>query len=142
MNIAVTNVFVIYESALQVFAGNPSQAELEPEYTRFMASLPTTWDEIVPLAGKVGNFVAVARRKGHTWYVGALNDWSPRDLEIDLNFLGAKPYRAEICSDGINADKAAIDYSLFGRTVNRNDKLRIHLAAGGGYVAKFIPSEQ
>ena len=71
-----------------------------------------------------------------------LNDWSPRDLEIDLNFLGAKPYRAEICSDGINADKAAIDYSLFSKTVNRGDRLRIHLAAGGGYVAKFIPSEQ
>jgi alpha-glucosidase len=135
-------MFVVYESPVQVFAGNPSQAALEPAYTRFMTSLPTTWDEILPLAGKVGDFVAVARRKGDAWYIGALNDWSPRDVEIDLNFLGDKPYRAQICSDGINADKAPVDYSLSSKTVKGGEKLLIHLAAGGGYVAKIIPLDR
>lgn len=132
-------MFVVYESPLQVFAGNPSQAMLEPEYTRFMASIPTTWDETIPLASKVGDYAAVARRKGDTWYIGVLNDWTPRDLDIDLNFLKHKPYRLEICSDGVNADKAAVDYSLSIENVDGREKLRVHVAAGGGYVARVVP---
>jgi len=132
-------MFVVYESPVQVFAGNPSQARLEPEYTRFMGALPTTWDECVPLAGKVGDYVAVARRKGDTWYIGAMNDWTPRDLVIDLKFLGPQQYRTEICTDGSNADKAAIDYVLKTDTVSRTQSVSIHLAAGGGYVARLLP---
>ncbi|MGC3943908.1 MAG: glycoside hydrolase family 97 protein [Chryseolinea sp.] len=135
-------MFVVYESPLQVFAGNPSQAMAEPAYTKFMASIPTIWDEIVPLAGKVGDFVAVARRKGVTWYIGALNDWTPREVEVDLNFLSSKLYHMEICSDGVNADKAAVDYSLHSDEKRGGEKLNIHLAAGGGYVAKFTPADQ
>ncbi|MEJ1241348.1 glycoside hydrolase family 97 protein [Chryseolinea sp. T2] len=135
-------MFVVYESPLQVFAGNPSQAMLEPEYTKFMASIPSTWDDTVPLAGKIGDYVAVARRSGTIWYVGALNDWTARNVEVDLNFLGDKPYRIEICSDGINADKAAVDYTLQSQNKKVIDKLIIHLAAGGGYVARFIPADQ
>lgn len=135
-------MFVVYESPVQVFSGNPSQALLEPAFASFMGQLPTVWDETLPLAGKVGDFVAVARRKGDVWYVGALNDWSPRDVEINLNFLGSKPYRAEICSDRINADKAAVDYALSSDKVEGGQVLRIHLAAGGGYVAKLIPLDQ
>jgi alpha-glucosidase len=131
-------MFVVYESPLQVFAGNPSQALLEPSYTKFMASIPTVWDETVPLDGKVGDFVAVARRKGDDWYIGVLNDWTPRDLEFDLNFLGSKLYRMEVCSDGMNADKAAIDYTLHHEKIRAGEKLKVHLAAGGGYVAKLI----
>jgi alpha-glucosidase len=130
-------MFIVYESPLQVFAGNPSQAMLEPVYTKFMASIPTVWDETVPLRGKVGDFVAVARRNGDHWYVGVLNDWTPRDLEVELNFLESKLYQVEICSDGINADKAAADYKLHTDEKRSGDKLKIHLAAGGGYVARF-----
>ena len=93
-------------------------------------------------SGKLGGFVAVARRKGDAWSVGTLNDWAPRDLVINLNFPGAKPYRAQICSDGINADKAAVDYTLYRETLNSGQNLRIHMAAGGGYVAKLIPANQ
>lgn len=130
-------MFVVYESPVQVFAGNPSQAVLEPDYTKFMGSLPATWDETVPLEGKVGDYIAVARRKGDDWYIAAMTDWTSRDLALDLSFLEDKPYAAEICSDGINADKAAVDYLLRTDTITGNSVLNIHLAAGGGYVAKL-----
>lgn len=132
-------MFVVYESPVQVFAGNPSQAMLEPAFTRFMGALPTTWDECVPLAGKVGDYVVVARRKGTDWYIGALNDWKPRELVIDLSFLASGQYRVESCADGPNAEKAAIDYHLSEGTLSSRQSLRIHMAAGGGYVARLVP---
>lgn len=135
-------MFVVYESPVQVFAGNPSHAALEPAYAKFMGSLPTTWDETVPLAGKAGDYIAVARRKDNDWYIAAMTDWTPRDLDLDLSFLPGEAYHAEICADGINADKAAVDYTLHTGSVNKGKRLNIHLAAGGGYVAKLVRTDK
>jgi alpha-glucosidase len=74
-------MFVAYESPLQVFAGNPSDALREPGYTTFFTSLPTVWDESVALEGKVGDYLVVARRSGKDWYVTALTDWSARTID-------------------------------------------------------------
>jgi alpha-glucosidase len=48
-------------------------------------------------------------------------------------------YRAEIYADGINADQYGIDYTRSVRDVTSADKLKIKMAAGGGWVAKFSP---
>ena len=133
-------MFVVYESPVQVFAGNPSQALLEPAYSAFMGSLPTTWDDIVPLAGKVGDYVVVARRKGNDWYIGALNDWTPRDVEVNLAFLNDGAFRATICEDGMNAASAAIDYRFTEKDITKKTTLLLRMAPGGGYVAKISPA--
>jgi alpha-glucosidase len=113
---------------------SPSNYMSEAECTRFIADIPEIWDETKALDGKVGDYVVIARRSGDTWYVGAMTDWSARDLEIDLSFLPAGNYQVEIFKDGINADRAARDYK---RTVNdfTPGVLKAHLAPGGGYVA-------
>ena len=43
--------FVIYDSPLQYLAGTPSDYRAEPEFTRFLSDIPTTWDETRPLQG-------------------------------------------------------------------------------------------
>ena len=48
------------------------------------APVPTVWDETRVLDGRIGDYVVVARRKGQDWFVGAMTDWTPRELEIDL----------------------------------------------------------
>ena len=39
------------------------------------------------LDARIADYVVVARRNGKDWYVGAMTDWTARNLEIDLSFL-------------------------------------------------------
>ena len=72
----------------------------EQECTDFIAAIPTTTDETVALDGKVGEYAAIARKKGDTWYVGAMTNWTPRELTLDFSFLGEGSYQAVIFKDG------------------------------------------
>ena len=102
-----------------------------------MSEIPTTFDETVAVDGKVSEYAAVARRSGDTWYVGAMSNWTARDITIDLSFLKDGKYEAEIFEDGINADRDATDYKKEVRQVSSKDKLTIHLSNGGGWVARI-----
>jgi alpha-glucosidase len=93
------------------------------------------WDETVPLAGKVGDFIAVARKSGQSWYIGALTDWTPRTMELKLDFLPAGTYTLAEWTDGINADQYAEDLKLNTRTVKSGEVITIKMAPGGGYAA-------
>jgi alpha-glucosidase len=60
-------------------------------------------------------------------------------VAVDLSFLGAGSFSAEIHRDGPNADRAAVDYVREERTVSSKDRLQVHLAPGGGFAARFTP---
>ena len=64
-----------------------------------------------------------------------MTDWTPRDLEIDFSFLDEGTYQADVFADGINADRAAEDYRHSSLQVVSGDKVRVHLAPGGGWTA-------
>jgi alpha-glucosidase len=97
--------------------------------------VPTTFDETIALDGQLGEYTFIARRKGSTWYLAAMTDWTPRDLTIDLSFLGAGQYQADIFADGVNAQKDATDYKHTRQTVASSTRLPIHLSSGGGWTA-------
>jgi len=109
----------------------------EQECTNFITSVPVVFDQTVPLLGKVGEYAALARKKGDTWYAGAMTNWNPRELTIDLSFLEKGEYRAVIFKDGINADRQASDYIKETLTVNSSDQMKINLSPGGGWAARF-----
>src|SRR5450759_2711068 len=102
--------FIVFEVPIQMLSDNPTIYLKEHECTEFITKIPTTFDETVPLDGKVAEFVSIARRKNNVWFVGAMTNWTPREMTIDLSFLGAGEYTAEIFKDGINADRDATDY--------------------------------
>jgi alpha-glucosidase len=129
-------MYVVFEAPLQMLSDNPTIYMKEQECTDFITHVPTTFDATVALDGKVGEYVALARRKGDTWYVGAMTNWTPRDLSLDFSFLGDGDYQAVIFQDGINADRDATDYKKEVIKVSRESKLNIHLAPGGGWAAK------
>jgi alpha-glucosidase len=83
-------MYVIFEAPLQMLADNPTTYIKEPESTDFIAKMPTVFDETVVLSGKLGEHVAIARKKGDTWYVGAMGNWNARDVELDFSFIGAR----------------------------------------------------
>ncbi|MXV50583.1 Retaining alpha-galactosidase [Pedobacter sp. HMF7647] len=128
-------MYVVFEAPLQMLADNPTSYVKEQESTTFISKIPTVFDETIALDGKVSEFVSIARRKGDTWYIGALGNWDQRDIELDLSFLGSGNYKAEVFSDGLNADKDATDYKRTVVNVSGGDKIKLHLANGGGWAA-------
>jgi alpha-glucosidase len=129
-------LYTIFEAPLQMMADSPTAYMKEQESTDFIAKIPTTFDETIALDGEVGKFVVMARRKANTWYLGTITNWGSREVTIDFSFLEkGKKYEAEIFSDGINADKAAVDYKKEIITVDSTTKLKYHLASGGGLAA-------
>jgi alpha-glucosidase len=70
--------YVVFDAPLQMLADNPTTYMREQECTDFITSVPTTFDETVALDGKVGEYLALARRKGDTWFVGAMTNWTPK----------------------------------------------------------------
>ena len=129
--------YVIFESPFNMLCDAPTNYMREQECTDFIAKVPTVWDETVSLDGKVSEYVAIARRHGDDWYVGALTNWTARDMELDLSFLEKGDYTLELFKDGINADRAARDYKKETIAVPADRKLKIHLAPGGGYAARI-----
>jgi alpha-glucosidase len=134
-------MFVVYESPLQLFSGNISDAFRQPELMNFFGTIPTVWDETIIKEAKFPQYIVEARRNGNDWFIGAMNDWTPKDFSMPLDFLGAGEYEATICADGINAERNANDYSIKVVTVKKGDQLPIHLASGGGYVAHIKPKK-
>ena len=130
-------MFLVYDSPLQIFSGNPSQGMKEPEFMELLGSIPTTWDETRILQGKVGEYILTARRKGNDWYAGALNNSNARDIKLAFDFLDSGNYKATVCKDGVNAHNYGADYDLSEKTVQRNDIINIHLAPGGGFLIRF-----
>ena len=128
-------MYTVFEAPLQMMADSPTKYMQNQECTDFIAQVPTTFDETKALDGKLGEYIVIARRKGTTWYVAAMTDWTPRDLTIDLSFLGTGKHQAEIFADGINAMKEASDYKRSQQTVTSTDRLNIHLSSGGGWTA-------
>ena len=132
-------MYVVYESPLQMLSDSPSNYEREPESLDFLRAVPTTWDETIPLDGAISEYVAVARRNGKDWYVGAMTNWDARDAEIDFSFLPGGNFTMDAYQDGVNADRMASDYKKTTTTVTKNAKLKIHLAPGGGWAARIHP---
>lgn len=131
-------MYVVFEAPLQMLADNPTAYMKEQEYTNFIAKVPTVFDETIALDGKVGAYVAIARKKEEVWYVGAMSNWDERDINIDFSFLGEGNFEAVIFKDGINADRDATDYKMESSKVTAKDKLSFHLSNGGGLAMRII----
>ena len=135
-------MYTIFDAPLQMLADSPTKYMQNQECTDFISQIPTVYDQVVPLDGKLGEYVVVAKRKGNKWYIAAMNNWQARDVIIDLglikNHLNKTPGfkgKANIFADGINADREATDYKHTYRQITSSEKIQIHLAPGGGWTA-------
>ncbi|MET9970937.1 glycoside hydrolase family 97 catalytic domain-containing protein [Streptomyces sp. NPDC006356] len=104
-------------------------------------AVPTTWDESRTLAGAIGEYVAVARRDGATWFLGAMTDETSRTLSLPLSFLGSGTYTATIYSDGTpgtNPYRTPVVVST--RSVTSETVLDVAMAPAGGQAVILRPS--
>ncbi len=125
--------YVIFESPFNMMCDSPTKYMQNQECVDFISDVPTVWDETVALDGRLGEYSVIARRKGDTWYVGAITNWEARTVEIDLNRIGRISGSGKIYCDGVNAGRNAEDYQIIDEKITDNI-LKIELASGGGAV--------
>ena len=132
-------MYVIYESPLQMLCDVPTHYIASPECMKFLKNVPTVWQRTVPLDGKVGESVVMARQAlNDDWYLGAMTDWTPRTFKVKLDFLPAGRYKMIIWQDGPNADRNAKDFQMKTIEVNKESTVSINMSKGGGYVARLM----
>jgi alpha-glucosidase len=132
-------MYVVYDAPLVMLSDMPSAYQKEPAALEMLAAVPTTWDETVGVAGRIGESVVVARRKGKEWWLGAMTDWSARTMNVPLTFLRDGEWEATFWLDGPNADKLGTDYRRVTRAVSSTTNLDLVLAPGGGAVVRLQP---
>lgn len=132
-------MYVVYEAPLQMLCESPSIYYKEQETVDFITRIPTVWDETVVLKGAIGDYIAVARRSGDRWFIGAMTDWEPRKMNLNLSFLGEGNFEMDVFKDGINANRFAEDYKRQTLDVDQQTEHVVEMAAGGGWSAIISP---
>ena len=130
-------LFPLFEAPVQMLCDSPTQYRTAAECFAFMSKVPTTWDDTVGVAGEIGQYAAIARRKGDAWWLGAISNWEARELELATGFLGEGEWRAEVFEDAPDADVNAEHYVHRIRRITAGAPLKVRLAPGGGFAAKF-----
>ncbi|MBQ9559156.1 MAG: glycoside hydrolase family 97 protein [Bacteroidaceae bacterium] len=129
-------LYVVLESGVQMLADNPTRYYQEDNCTRFIASVPTTWDETRCLQAEVGKYVIVAKRKGQKWFVGGItNGEQERTFHLSLDFLSEGQHRLTAYKDGINAGYQAMHYNKTEQTVTSQSTIEVKMAKNGGWAA-------
>ncbi|MBL7112678.1 MAG: glycoside hydrolase family 97 protein [Bacteroidales bacterium] len=132
-------MYVVYDAPLQMLCDAPTEYRKYPDILAFISRVPVTWDETLVPDAELGEYIITVRKKDEDWYVGALTDWSEREVTIRFDFLGNEEYHAEIFTDGINANSLAIDYKRELMHVKKDTVLKIKLAKGGGAAMRITP---
>jgi alpha-glucosidase len=132
-------MYAVFFSPLQMLSDYPEIYDHSPGMA-FLDQVPTVWDETRVVNGEPGEYLTIARKKANRWYLGSMTNWTPRQLNIPLRFLGAGTYRAQIFADGPDAAKNAKSLEITKRIVTAQDHLRAQLAPGGGLAVIFSPA--
>lgn len=134
--------WVIIYSPVQMASDLIENYEGHPAF-RFFRDFDADCDWSRALVGEPGEFVAVVRRAGENYFLGAATDEQPRTLSLPLDFLkpGMK-YRATIYADGPDADWKTnpTSYTISEREVSSADTLEVAMAPGGGQAVSFMPA--
>jgi alpha-glucosidase len=132
-------MYVVYDSPFQMVSDSPSAYKNADgswaDGAEFIQKVPTSWDETRVLAGDIGQYIVMARRKGDVWYVGAMTNEDGRKVEVPLSFLGNSAYSAQVLQDGADVNHlAASDIKA-----DAGQSLTLTLAPSGGAVAIIAP---
>jgi alpha-glucosidase len=134
-------LFVVFESALQMVSDYP-EAYTGTKELAFLSGVPSSWDETRVLDGRVGDYIAIARRRGKDWYVGAITGSRAETQTIPLTFLSDGEYQAEIYADAPDAGQHPTHTRITRRKVTRSTRLRLDLAPAGGQAIRIAPVKQ
>ena len=126
--------YIVHDSPLTMLCDAPTNYLNEQECVDFITSIPVVTDTTFIIAGQLGEYIVTAREKDNHWYIGGMTNWNERTVEVDFSFLPSNvSYTATLFTDGINANKQAEDYLTETMNVDKDSRLKIQLASGGGF---------
>ncbi|MDB5124626.1 MAG: glycoside hydrolase [Mucilaginibacter sp.] len=134
-------MYVVLENALGMVCDNPDAYIGEPGF-EFIQQVPTTWDETRVIDAKPGEWLAIARRKGNDWYVGAITNHNTRAVNKMFEFLPEGNYTAEIWADAPSSDPNLNHLVKEVKHITRKTEISILLAPGGGQVMHLYPEKK
>lgn len=130
-------LFVVLYSPLQMACDLPENYQRYPDAFEFIRRVPCDWEQSRLLSGEIGEYAVMARqeRGGGKWYIGAVNNDTPRDVSIDGSFLPEGDYTITLWRDGDKADWQTNPYAYRIDTIHcrHNEQITIHMASGGGF---------
>jgi alpha-glucosidase len=106
----------------------------------FVTEVPTTWNETRFLIGKPREYIVVARRKGDSWYLGGITNWTPREIDVPMDFLAPGNPEAKLYVDGSLDESHPNDVSVRRQGVTAAIPLHISMAPGGGFAGILTPN--
>ncbi len=136
-------LYVTLYSPIQMAADFIEKLAKYPRELDFISQVPADWAESHLVAGDVGDYAVFARkdRNSEDWYVGGVNDATPRDLNLSLDFLDAgKVYTATIYRDapGSTYENDSRHKDIIETLkVKRGDKWPVWMAPGGGFAVRL-----
>ena len=158
--------YIVHDSPFTMLCDAPTNYLNEQECVDFIASLPVEVDSTFIASGELGKYIVTVRKKDVNWYIGGMTNWDERDVQLDFSFLpegmsytavlfkdgvNAKrdvqldfsflpegmSYTAVLFKDGVNANKQAEDYRKETIRIDKDSRLTLHLASGGGFAMKL-----
>lgn len=130
-------MYVVYDSPLQMVSDDPS-AYKNADGFEVLQAAPTAWDETRFIGGTPDSYVALARRRNATWYVGVMNNEKDRTIDVPLAFLPAGEFDARIWNDGARPTELIKS----ARKVDGKAVLKLDIKGSGGAVIILEPSRR
>lgn len=130
--------YIVHDSPFTMLCDAPTNYLNEQECVDFIASLPVEVDSTFIASGELGKYIVTVRKKDLNWYIGGMTNWDERDVQLDFSFLPeGMSYTAVLFKDGVNANKQAEDYRKETIRIDKDSRLTLHLASGGGFAMKL-----
>ena len=129
-------LFVCYDSPVCCVCDHPDHIRGESG-EEFLQVVPTVWDDTRVLRGAVGEELVILRRSGDDWYLGAMTNRQPREIEVPLDFLDGNAWKVTHWVDGDNAAEYGNQLVIDVRVVKPGETITLKLAPAGGCVARF-----
>ncbi len=124
-------MYVVYHGGVQMLADSPTLYEADNAAMNFLSNVPVSWDQSIPLAGKIGEMMVVARRHGDKWYVGGMVGNNPQTISFPFDFLDQdREYTLTVLSNGDKADELV----KVSRSVTKSDIFTTNVDGRGGFV--------
>ncbi len=139
-------LYVVIYSPIQMACDLPEHymvnGKVHPAF-QFITDVGVDWQQSKVLNGEVGDFVTMARQERGTgnWFIGGITDENPRTVDLNFDFLDeGQTYKAALYKDGPEAhwDLNPTDIVIEQLTIDKNSKLTVQLAAGGGFALSLM----
>jgi len=130
--------FVVFDSPYMVACDHPKNyyGQVGEEFLKQVESM---WDDTKVLNGEISKYITIARRNGQKWFIGALNNSENRELEISFGFLPEGKYKITSFSDTEQTLENAEIAEKKETVVQKDSKLKLKMAPGGGFAAWLEP---